>query len=227
MTIGAVIGIAYYSTLFFTYPITSSPYDDWDMRSRFSSLATALGNGGDVTSIAQLTAYRLQALEGKIDQCPDANLTSSMFGGDAAATAKKSAKIGVESAISFLQAVLKHNSRAAKIMGLLTDKQYYSVGETVLVTILYASNFGNTHLRVIVNIIDQRGNTVYDSHPVNEDKEVWLAPGQSGTSSFQWRTTVASTETYTLKANLRNWDDWNTIYDHLWEDQPDPTFQVH
>lgn len=225
LTIGSVIRMADYSTLFFIYPITSSPLEDWDIKSKFANLAETLRNVGDLPDI-RYSIYRLEALKGKIDACPDAQLMSSMLGGGTAA--KNSAKAGVDSAISFLRAVSQYRaSLAVKITGLWTDKQSYRVGDSVSVTISYACSFGNLHVRVIVNIVDPRGNVVYDSHVMNEDKEVWIAFGQSEMSAFWWTIpSGALSGTYRITASLRDWSNWDTVYDYRWGDRPGPTFQV-
>jgi len=225
LTIGSVIRMADYSTLFFTYPFTSSPFEDWDIKSKFAGLAETLRSGSNLPDI-QYTIGRLQALKSRVDACPDAQLMSSMFGG--AAAAKNSAKAGVDSAISFLQAVAKYRAAfSVKITQLWTDRQSYRVGDSISVTISYMCSVGNVHLRVIINIVDPRGNAVYDSHVVNEDREVWIGSGQSGTSSFRWTIPSGAVKgTYRITASLRDWSNWDTIYDYRWGDSLGPTIQI-
>jgi hypothetical protein len=119
---------------------------------------------------------------------------------------------------------------AAQIVSIGTDKAQYSIGETVNIPFTI-KNTGNVklHLRVIVNVEDPKGVIVYDSHKTSpvQDKEYWLDPGQQASGAFQWAVpSGASQGTYKILASLRNWDDWNKIYDYRWGDKPGPTFKV-
>jgi len=119
---------------------------------------------------------------------------------------------------------------AAQIISITTDKTQYSISETVSIPFTI-KNTGNVrlHLRMVVNIEDPNGVIVYDSHKTSpiQDKEYWLDPGQQKSDSFQWTIpSGAPSGTYKIYASLRNWDDWNKIYDYRWGDKPGPTFKV-
>jgi hypothetical protein len=119
---------------------------------------------------------------------------------------------------------------AAQIISITTDKTQYSIGETVSIPFTI-KNTGNVklHLRMVVEIKDPNDKTVYDSHTTSpvQDKEYWLDPGQQKSDSFQWTIpSGAPSGTYKIYASLRNWDDWNKIYDYRWGDKPGPTFKV-
>jgi len=116
----------------------------------------------------------------------------------------------------------------AQIVSLTTDKSQYSVGETVRV--LYTiRNTGEVRLdlRMVVEIVDPSGQTVYDSHRTNEDKKHTLDPGQSASGEFTWRIPAdAAPGTYEVRASLREWNIWDKIFDYRWGDRPGPRFTV-
>lgn len=77
----------------------------------------------------------------------------------------------------------------------------------------------------VVEIKDPNNRTVYDSHPRNEDMEVWLDSGSSATRTFNWRIPDGSTAgTYQVNASLRDWNNWDKIYDYRWGDKLGPSF---
>jgi uncharacterized repeat protein (TIGR02543 family) len=119
---------------------------------------------------------------------------------------------------------------AAQIISISTDKTQYSVGEKVNVSFTI-KNTGNVrlHLCMVVEIKDPSDKTVYYSHTTSpvQDKEYWLDPEQQVSGSFQLTIPVGiPSGTYKVLASLRNWDDWNKIYDYRWGDKPGPTFKV-
>jgi len=119
---------------------------------------------------------------------------------------------------------------SASIVSISTDKTKYSAGETVKIPFTI-KNTGNTnlHLRAVVEIKDPSGKTVYDSHQTSpiQDKEFWLDPGQQASGYFQWNIPSSAVQgTYEVLVSLRDWNNWNTIYDYRWGDKPGPKFSV-
>jgi hypothetical protein len=114
----------------------------------------------------------------------------------------------------------------ALITSLTTDRNSYPVNEKVYVS-LTAQNGSSVrlHLRYVVEIKDPNDRTVYDSHPRNEDMEVWVDSGSSATRTFNWKITDGSTAgTYQVNASLRDWDNWDRVYDYRWGNNPGPSF---
>jgi hypothetical protein len=114
----------------------------------------------------------------------------------------------------------------ASITSLTTDRNSYSVNENVSVRFTAKNESSvSLHLRYVVEIKDPNNMTVYDSHSRDEDMEVWLDSRTSATRMFNWMIPDGSTAgTYQVNANLRDWNNWDTIYDYRWGDKPGPYF---
>jgi subtilisin-like proprotein convertase family protein len=120
------------------------------------------------------------------------------------------------------------SSGTAEIAQLIVAKDQYNIGETV--TILYiVKNTGNTKLdlRMVIEIINPQGEVVYDSHRVNEDKRYVLEGKEFMTDTLRWRIPAdARAGTYEIRASLRDWNNWDKIYDYRWGNKPGPRFAV-
>jgi hypothetical protein len=117
-------------------------------------------------------------------------------------------------------------AESAQIFAVSTDKAQYDVGENVKISITIV-NGGNTQLdlRVVIDVVDPNGNVLYDSHPVGQDKRYPLGPGGQASGEFNWAIPSNSAcGTYRVEASLRDWNDWNAIFDYRWGDKPGPTF---
>lgn len=116
----------------------------------------------------------------------------------------------------------------AQLVSISTDKSQYVVGEVVRIPFIIR-NTGNVRLelRVILEIRDPRDNLIYDSHAAGEDKRYVLGPGEQASGEFAWRIPPnAPAGTYRIAVSLRDWNNWNIIYDYRWGDKPGPTFTV-
>ena len=119
--------------------------------------------------------------------------------------------------------------RAARIVSLTVDKSECAAGETVKVKYTI-QNTGNArlHLRVVLEVKDPSDKTAYDSHKVGKDREYWLDPGQQISGSFSLKISRAAPPgVYKVLMSVRDWDDWNVIYDYRWGDKPGPEFVVY
>jgi hypothetical protein len=119
--------------------------------------------------------------------------------------------------------------REAQIVSLSTERETYCMDE--IVKILFTiKNTGNVrlHLRVVLEIKDPSNKTIYDTHQVGQDKEYWLDPGQQISDSFSWKIPrTAPPGVYKVLMSVRDWDDWNMIYDYRWGGKPGPEFKVY
>ncbi len=130
--------------------------------------------------------------------------------------------------ISVVQATKPAAVVSGSITTLSSDRSSYETGQQVTVT-FGARNTGNTatSYRAVIQINDPSGSVSYDSHPLNQDKRMDLGSGASGTVTFTWTIpSNAPTGTYTILAGLRNWDNWDTVYDYRWGDKPGATFSM-
>jgi len=119
--------------------------------------------------------------------------------------------------------------RAARIVSLSTERETYCMDETVKIPFTI-NNTGNVklHLRVVLEVKDPSGKTIYDSHQVGQDKEYWLDPGQQIYDYFSWKIPrTAPPGVYKVLVSVRDWDDWNMIYDYRWGDKPGLEFKVY
>jgi subtilase family serine protease len=116
----------------------------------------------------------------------------------------------------------------AQIVSLTTDKNQYNRGETVRIRYTIR-NTGDVRieLRMVVEIVDPLGRSVYDSHRVDQDRRHDLDPGQTASGEFTWTIPAdAVLGTYEVKASLRHWNIWDKIFDYRWGDRPGPRFTV-
>ena len=116
---------------------------------------------------------------------------------------------------------------SAQISAVSTDKVQYDVGENVKISITIV-NGGNTQLdlRVVIDVVDSKGNVLYDSHPVGQDKRYPLGPGDQASGEFTWPIPSNSAcGTYRVEASLRDWNNWDTIFDYRWGDKQGPAFE--
>jgi len=81
-----------------------------------------------------------------------------------------------------------------------------------------------THLRAVAQIEDPYGDIIYDSRAQGDDVDRWLDRGDSSFAEFSWEIPQdAKLGTYRTFVSLRDWDNWNILYD----EEPGPTFQVY
>lgn len=102
VTMGSVIQAADYAMLF---QLCRSSTAGYDFKTEFKNLAKQIRNDEDVSGKAREIKSNLMKLKNDIDQCSDANLISSMWGG--AKKAKDSAKKAVDGAIKYLDGLTK------------------------------------------------------------------------------------------------------------------------
>jgi hypothetical protein len=82
-------------------------------------------------------------------------------------------------------------------------------------------------LRMVVEIVDPSGRSVYDSHRVDQDRRHDLDPGQTASGEFTWTIPAdAALGTYEVKASLRHWNIWDEVFDYRWGDRPGPRFTI-
>jgi PKD repeat protein len=116
----------------------------------------------------------------------------------------------------------------AEIVSLSTDKNQYNIGETVKIRYIIR-NTGDVRieLRMVVEIVDPSGRSVYDSHRVDQDRRHDLDPGQTASGEFTWSIPAdAVPGTYEVRASLRHWNIWDKIFDYRWGDRLGPRFIV-
>jgi subtilisin-like proprotein convertase family protein len=116
----------------------------------------------------------------------------------------------------------------AQIVSLTTDKNQYNPRETVRIRYTIR-NTGDVRieLRMVVEIVDPSGRSVYDSHRVDQDRRHDLDPGQTASGEFTWTIPAdAVPGTYEVRASLRHWNIWDKIFDYRWGDRPGPRFTV-
>jgi subtilisin-like proprotein convertase family protein len=116
----------------------------------------------------------------------------------------------------------------AQIVSLSTDKSQYNRGETVRIRYTIR-NTGDVRieLRMVVEIVDPSGRSVYDSHRLDQDRRHDLDPGQTASGEFMWTIPAdAVLGTYEVRASLRHWNVWDKIFDYRWGDRPGPRFTV-
>ena len=116
----------------------------------------------------------------------------------------------------------------AQIVSLTTDKNQYNRGETVRIRYIIR-NTGDVRieLRMVVEIVDPSGRSVYDSYRVDQDRRHDLDPGQTASGEFTWTIPAdAVLGTYEVKASLRHWNIWDKVFDYRWGDRPGPRFTV-
>jgi hypothetical protein len=117
----------------------------------------------------------------------------------------------------------------AEIAQLIVAKDQYNIGETVMIQYI-VKNTGNTRLdlRMVIEIVNPQGEVVYDSHRVNEDKRHVLNSGEFEAGLLSWRIPAdAHAGTYEIRASLRDWNNWDKIYDYRWGNRPGPRFTVN
>jgi hypothetical protein len=117
-------------------------------------------------------------------------------------------------------------TRSAQILIISTDESQYGVGEDVKITFTI-QNTGSTELdlRFVVDIVDPDNNIVYDTHPIGQDKRYPLESGAQASGELTW--TIPSDSpcgNYRVEASIRDWNNWDTIFDYRWSDKPGPTF---
>jgi archaellum component FlaG (FlaF/FlaG flagellin family) len=116
----------------------------------------------------------------------------------------------------------------AQIISLTTDKNQYNPRETVRIRYTIR-NTGDVRieLRMVVEIVDPSGRSVYDSHRLDQDRRHDLDPGQTASGEFTWTIPAdAVPGTYEVRASLRHWNIWDKIFDYRWGDRPGPRFTV-
>ena len=116
----------------------------------------------------------------------------------------------------------------AQIVSLTTDKNQYNPRETVRIRYTIR-NTGDVRieLRMVVEIVDPSGRSVYDSHRVDQDRRHDLDPGQTASGEFTWTIPAdAVPGTYEVRASLRHWNIWDKVFDYRWGDRPGPRFTV-
>jgi hypothetical protein len=117
---------------------------------------------------------------------------------------------------------------SAQIVSLTTDKNQYNPGETVRIRYTIR-NTGDVRieLRMVVEIVDPSGRSVYDSHRLGQDRRHDLDPGQTASGEFTWTIPAdAVPGTYEVRASLRHWNIWDIVFDYRWGDRPGPRFTV-
>jgi hypothetical protein len=117
---------------------------------------------------------------------------------------------------------------SAQIISLTTDKNQYNPGETVRIRYTIR-NTGDVRieLRMVVEIVDPSGRSVYDSNRLGQDRRHDLDPGQTASGEFTWTIPAdAVPGTYEVRASLRHWNIWDIVFDYRWGDRPGPRFTV-
>ena len=117
---------------------------------------------------------------------------------------------------------------SASIISLYTDSEEYFVGDTV--EIFYTvENTGDASLRLmlVVDIKDPDDKYAYNSNSEGEDEELILQIGEQQSGRFSWTIPTSAKEgTYRVEASIRDWNDWDTVYDCICGIQEAATFEI-
>lgn len=142
---------------------------------------------------------------------------------------------GTQTILVSMQVTSSTTTISGQIINVTTDKSTYNPGDIVTVTFV-AKNTGkvSANYRAVVDILPPNSTPysttfVYDSHP-DQDKQLSLSIGASGTATFTWVIPQSPTPgKYIVQSSLRSWSEseWDTVYDYQWDtSNPKTTFVI-